>query len=178
MKFHTQEKIFKHWLEHQKDIKRSIKRIISNEDTANEILHEAMMKASKSCCSDKEIKNVGGWLNRIAYNCAIEEFKRSKKNTYIIPETGYTYEQNILCNIEDIIQPLCNLLHPKYAKPLIMADIQGIKQEKISQQLNLSLSATKSRIQRARQKLKILVENSYQIEKDEQNKITILPKKH
>ena len=49
---------------------------------------------------------------------------------------------------------MLDFLPKKYAVPLKMADIEGLKQADIAQKLNMNLSATKTRIQRARQLLK------------------------
>jgi RNA polymerase sigma-70 factor (ECF subfamily) len=45
-------------------------------------------------------------------------------------------------------------LPEKYAIPLKMADIEGLKQQEIANKLGLSLTGAKSRIQRARKLLK------------------------
>jgi RNA polymerase sigma-70 factor, ECF subfamily len=50
--------------------------------------------------------------------------------------------------------PMIQFLPEEYATPLKMADIDGLKQAVIAEKLGLSLTATKSRIQRARQLLK------------------------
>ena len=52
------------------------------------------------------------------------------------------------------ILPLINLLPEKYHKPLIMAELENKKQKEIAETLSLSLTAVKSRIQRARILLK------------------------
>jgi RNA polymerase sigma-70 factor (ECF subfamily) len=49
---------------------------------------------------------------------------------------------------------MLEFLPKEYAVPLKFAEIDNIKQADIAKKLNLSLSATKSRIQRARQLLK------------------------
>jgi RNA polymerase sigma-70 factor (ECF subfamily) len=177
MKFYTQKTIFDHWLKYQTNIKKYIRRFVSNEDTVNEILHMTMMKVSKSCCSGYEIKNIEGWVKRIAYNCMLEELKHNKTMTDLIPEFEDEQEDNNFKEIDFIIKPLMESLPEKYSLPLIMADIQNMKQIDIADELGLTLSSTKSRIQRARQQLKIMIQESCHIERDESDKLTIHPKK-
>lgn len=52
------------------------------------------------------------------------------------------------------ILPMLEFLPKKYSIPLKLADIDNVKQSEIADRLQLSLTATKSRIQRARQLLK------------------------
>lgn len=52
------------------------------------------------------------------------------------------------------ILPMLDFLPEAYARPLKMADIDGMKQAEVAAALKLSLSAVKSRIQRARELLK------------------------
>lgn len=55
-------------------------------------------------------------------------------------------------------------LPEKYGQPLFMSDIDAIPQQEIAKKLKLSLTATKSRIQRARKMLKERVENCVDIQ--------------
>jgi RNA polymerase sigma-70 factor (ECF subfamily) len=70
--------------------------------------------------------------------------------------TEIEYEdQNIaFSEATNYILPMIEFLPKEYAVPLKFADLDNIKQADIAKKLNLSLSATKSRIQRARQLLK------------------------
>jgi RNA polymerase sigma-70 factor (ECF subfamily) len=63
---------------------------------------------------------------------------------------------------------MIELLPKEYAKPLMLSDIDKIPQKDIAKQLNLELSATKMRIQRARIKLRALFVDCCHIEFDKQ----------
>jgi RNA polymerase sigma-70 factor (ECF subfamily) len=63
-------------------------------------------------------------------------------------------DNSIIGEASDYIKALLKLLPEDYSKPLYMSDIEGIEQKTIAKNLELSLSNTKSRIQRARVKLK------------------------
>ena len=63
-------------------------------------------------------------------------------------------EKSILGEASDYIKALLKLLPDEYAKPLYMSDIEGLDQKTIAANLKLTLTNTKSRIQRARVKLK------------------------
>ena len=67
---------------------------------------------------------------------------------------------------------MIQLLPKDYANPLMLSDIDKIPQKEIAKQLNLELSATKMRIQRARTKLRSLFVECCHLEYDKQGNFT------
>ena len=86
----------------------------------------------------------------------IDHFRKESRNGSLKTEVEFIDEDENLAFQEavDYIKPLISFLPAEYAVPLRMADLEGLKQAEIAEKLNLSLTATKSRIQRARDLLK------------------------
>ena len=112
------------------------------------------MKIYKSCCSENEIKNSRSWLYQIAHNTVIDYLKQESKFVDEVTEMLEADKNNTYEDVEEFVAPLIKLLPEKYATPLLLSDIEGINQIEVSKKMNLSLTATKSRIQRARKLLK------------------------
>jgi RNA polymerase sigma-70 factor (ECF subfamily) len=70
------------------------------------------------------------------------------------------------------VEPLISLLPKEYAIPLRLSDIEGLKQQEVAKRLGLSLSATKSRVQRARKLLKQKFEECGVIESNEYQSVS------
>jgi RNA polymerase sigma-70 factor, ECF subfamily len=108
------------------------------------------------CLSKSGIKNIRSWLFKIAQNTIIDHYRKhinyKKHNDW--QDIAVEDENLAFYEAQNYIMPMLNFLPKKYAEPLKLADIEGVKQAAIAEQLNLSLSATKTRIQRARQLLK------------------------
>ncbi|MCP9199590.1 sigma-70 family RNA polymerase sigma factor [Gramella sp. GC03-9] len=154
MELNRYKDISEHWLKYQDALRNYIFRFVKNADTANHLSHEVLMKVYASCCSGRDIKNIRSWLFQICYTTCMDHFKQENKTTEIKSdfkaiEEDLTYEETA-----ELMSSLINLLPLKYSKPLELSDIQGLKQEEVANLLGLSLTATKTRIQRARQKLK------------------------
>lgn len=79
-------------------------------------------------------------MYQIAHNTVIDYLKKEDKFTDEVTEK--------------FVEPLIKLLPYEYALPLLLTDIEGINQIEVSRKMNLSLTATKSRIQRAIKLLK------------------------
>ncbi len=144
------------WLEHKTALKNYILKRVKDEDLSNEILQEVLLKVYKFCLSKSGVKNVRSWLYQIAHNTMIDHFRRESKNAGLKTEVELIEEDENLAFKEalEYIQPLLDFLPEEYAAPLRMADLEGMKQADIAKKLDLSLTATKSRIQRARNLLK------------------------
>jgi RNA polymerase sigma-70 factor (ECF subfamily) len=142
------------WIEYKSGLKYYILKKLKNEDLADELSHEVLMKIYNSCCSGNEIKNIKSWMYQIAHNTVIDYLKSENKFTSEVTEKFELDKNNTYEEAEKFVEPLIKLLPDKYALPLLLSDIEGITQIEVSQKMNLSLTATKSRIQRARKLLK------------------------
>lgn len=162
------------WLEYKNGLKYYILKKVKNEDIANDLSHEVLMKIYNSCCSAIIIRNVRSWMFQIAHNTTIDYLKKQHKFTNNIPESYDKDEQSVFQDAEEILKPLMQLLPEKYAIPLHLSDIEELKQKEVAQKLNLSLSATKSRIQRARKLLKEKIIECSNLEKDEKGNLISL----
>ncbi len=162
------------WLEYKNGLKYYIFKKVKNEEIANDLSHEVLMKVYNSCCSNIKIKNVSSWMFQIAHNTTIDYLKKQNKFTNNVPENYDDDDYNVFQEANEIIKPLMQLLPDKYAIPLHLSDIEEFKQKEVAQKLNLSLTATKSRIQRARNLLKEKIIECSNLEKDEKGNLISL----
>ena len=162
------------WLEYKNGLKYYIFKKVKNEEIANDLSHEVLMKVYNSCCSSVNIKNVRSWMFQIAHNTTIDYLKKHNKFTDNVPEKYDNENYDVYQEANEIIKPLMQLLPEKYAIPLQLSDIEELKQKEVAQKLNLSLTATKSRIQRARNLLKEKIIECGNLEKDEKGNLISL----
>lgn len=151
------QKISRVWLDNKSSIYQYILKRTKDVDTAKEINQQVLMKMYRACHKDRDIKNIKSWLFQIAHNATIDYIKQQQKITVkpIIEQGASTSENHSIWEeLAEFLDPLISFLAPKYAIPLRMYAIQGMKQADIARELNLSLSATKSRVQRAKVLLK------------------------
>ena len=137
-----------------------------NTELAEEVTQEVLLKIHKSCCSQHEINNLNSWLYQIAHNASLDILKKEAKKRELIGIDGDQENLNKWEELSLFLEPLVDFLPKKYAVPLKMADFEGISQKQIAVKLGLGLSATKSRIQRARVLLKQEIITCYHLETD------------
>ena len=144
------------WLEHKNELRSFILKRVKDQDLTNDILQEVLMKVYSFCISKSGVKNVRSWLFQIAQNTITDHYRKQSKFTNLDNLTELENEDQKIAFSEaaNYILPMLEFLPKEYAVPLKFADIDNLKQADIAKKLNLTLPATKSRIQRARQLLK------------------------
>ncbi|MEW6527895.1 MAG: sigma-70 family RNA polymerase sigma factor [Spirochaetota bacterium] len=129
---------------------------INNNELAEDIVQEVMLKVIVAHQKNIQVKNLRAWLFQITRNTLIDYYRKNEnciqENEVFINEILFQMEDESY-NPSDYLIPMIQLLPQKYSKPLLLSDIENLPQKVIAMQMGLSLSATKMRIQRARKML-------------------------
>ncbi|MCL1046983.1 RNA polymerase sigma factor SigZ [Shewanella electrodiphila] len=145
------------WQNHKIQLRSYVHKRIDDVDAVDDILQEVYIKASSNLHQLKSKGSLKGWLYRIAHN-TIMDFYRQRQPHEELPEDLIAEEQDTGAEARDEIarclQPLIDELPEKYSLPLRLAELEGISQQAIAEQLGISLSGAKSRVQRSRVKLR------------------------
>ena len=163
------DEAFEIWLEFKDGLFGYIYKKVQDSELAEEINQQVLMKVIKTCCSNIPIRNVRSWLFQIAHNTTIDCLKKMKRLWELDDQLEVSFEDPVRDEITPLLASLMKFLPKEYEEPLRLFDIDGLKQVEIAKKLNLSLSATKSRIQRARVLLKKEVLTCFHIDADELN---------
>jgi RNA polymerase sigma-70 factor (ECF subfamily) len=154
MQITTYQSASKLWLAYAEGLRDYLRRRTVDDALSEELTHRVLLKVVNSCCSGREVHNEGAWLFRISHNVLMDHYKEAGGGAQVPAWTEETEGADVLQELAVYVRPLIGLLPKKYADPLKLADIDGIPQAEIARQLGLGLSATKSRIQRARLRLR------------------------
>jgi len=155
MRIEQYQQVWDIWLQSKDRLNAYVLSRFRNQAIAEDVVQDVLLKMHNACCSGKEINNLNSWLYQITHNASIDTLKKENKQVQdVFKELETKDDSSVWTEIGNCLDPLIDLLPIKYGIPLRLSDIQGIPQKEIAKQLNLGLSATKSRIQRARQLLR------------------------
>lgn len=150
-----------------------IRQQIKDSSSADDLLQEVFLKTMESCISEKEIKNLKSWLFQVTRNTIADYFRLQNKDfreeDYI--NLNHLNSADFQQILSDDVSDMISLLPEEYALPLKWSDIDGIPQKEIAQKLDISLPGAKSRVQRARKKLRDLFFECCDVELDAQGNI-------
>lgn len=142
------------------------KRIVYNHYSAEDVVQEAYIKAYKSYAHLTDRSKCRAWLRTIVIRTAIDYYRKQTKYEVVSVEEGAEMGQLLICpnhNVQDqfswqlkqeyIIDAIETL--PKSMQAVLKMKMQTDgKDQDIADQLNISLSAVKTRLHRARKLLK------------------------
>lgn len=164
------------FLQYEEQLKGFIRRRIADEDDSKDLLQQVLLKLYRHCEKLPEVQNMQAWLYQITRNTLNDYFKEAARRGRMgnEQEAVEVPEQSLHKEVTEYIRPMIALLPLKYAKPLIMSDLEGIPQQEVANRLGISLSGAKSRIQRAREKLREIIIECCLLELDRNGKLLSL----
>jgi len=158
----------KRWTEFSVALKKFIFSKVKDNTVADDILQEVFIKIHLHKNKIQKKESLKSWLFSIANHSTIDYFRQ--KNMPVPDQIGIHLIQETSSdghNRSDCLLPLIIALPKKYKETLLLSEIKGLKQKEVAEQLTISLTAAKSRIQRGRDLLKQGFINccDYQIDK-------------
>lgn len=145
--------------------------ITGDRDQAEDIAQETFLRAYKSAARYTEMAKFSTWLYTIAINLCRNELRRRRFKPYSLEEMAEREDEGKLrIDIVDerskpdadlerkeislLVQRAIAMVPTKFRVPLVLRDIQDLSYEEIGAMLKLPEGTVKSRINRARLKVK------------------------
>lgn len=151
-------------------------------ELTNDLLQETFIRALNQKQNFCLINNQKAWLFRVAHNLLTDELRRSHKLSAeedLLASLPYnTDELRPVDNLAQCLPKALNKLSAQEREIIESCDLRGLKQHDYATLHGLSLPATKSRIQRARSKLKQILHCQCQIKFDEHDKVCCFSPQH
>jgi RNA polymerase sigma-70 factor (ECF subfamily) len=162
------------WRNYGTNVADYVRKRVRDEEISKDLTHDVFVKIYTFCqkhdfsCEKAGVSNLRSWIFQIAQNTIVDYARREQRfeRSENLPETASVAETNVYSQAQHYIEPLLSLMPMAYAEPLRLADLELLPQQEIANRLNLSLSGTKSRIQRGREKLRTLFEECTYVELD------------
>jgi RNA polymerase sigma-70 factor (ECF subfamily) len=145
------------FLAYEAQLKGFVQKQVKDREVAEDILQQLYLKLYKNCEQLQEVHNLKAWLYQITRNTIYDFFRENSRRQSLNADADLPAEElpeKTRHEVEALVEPLINLLPPLYAEPLRLNELEGVSQKEIAEQLGISYSGAKSRIQRGRGQLK------------------------
>jgi RNA polymerase sigma-70 factor, ECF subfamily len=131
---------------------------VGDEALAEDILQDVFLKIHTRMSTLQDNQRLEAWLYQIARNTIIDHYRRPDR-TATIDETlpapeGDSSEPDASDEIAASMREMTKALPEPYREALWLTEFEGLSQQQLADRLGISLSGAKSRVQRARQKIK------------------------
>ncbi|QUH21149.1 RNA polymerase sigma factor [Alkaliphilus sp. B6464] len=159
---------------HQKKAFNIAYRILGNLEDANDVTQEALIKAYKGIRKFNGKSSFSTWLYTIVNNACIDFIRKNRKTNVTYLDREYeteegSYKLQMYGNeetpeelfekkeVQKLVHEAINKLSYEHRRIIVLRDIEQFSYQEISQILNCSEGTVKSRINRARSNLKMLI---------------------
>jgi len=156
------------WIELADKLRGFIRRRVSNNAEAEDILQDVFLKIVRRAEDLPEPSKLQGWIFVIARNAIIDHY-RTRKETFAAPETLAAETDTAPEEAEGLnvsLRRMIGSLPEPYREAILLTAIEGMPQVALAKRLGLSVSGAKSRVQRGRQMLKKMLLDCCQFEFD------------
>ena len=155
--WHAQEAELRRWLQHR------LGSAADAEDLLQEVFLKAMRQGERFC----EIGNARAWLYEVARNAAADRLRLARPSVEL-PE-NLSADAEVVAPVDSLAACLPRVLSELSAEDreaITLCDLEGLTQEEYARRKGLSLAGAKSRVQRARKRLRAQLTLACQVKLD------------
>ncbi len=136
-------------------------KFLRNEYDAQDAAQDAIIKMYSNIRKFSFQSAFSTWMYRVTANTCLDLLRKKKPDTdledferYAVSRDGNPDSETINRELGENIKRAIRMLPEKYIPIIVLKDMEGMKYEEIAQILGISVGTVKSRISRAREKLR------------------------
>ena len=153
------EKVKHIWNEFSNELYKYINSKVRNKYDSEDILQDIFVKNNKNINNLDDQLKLKSWIYKITKNTIIDYYRKKKDKSVDIMkfEEGFESDNNSDNMNEEIIKCLEKMIFElpmKYQEVIELHDMKRMKHKEISEKLDITISCSKMRVQRAKAKLK------------------------
>jgi RNA polymerase sigma-70 factor, ECF subfamily len=138
-------------------LQQFIRRRVPDPHSAEDILQDVFLKIHTRITTLHQQDRVAAWIYQITRN-AITDYYRAQRPTADLAETltmtDDLPEEDVVRELLPCVAAMVEALPDAYREALRLTEYAGLSQKELSDRLGISFSGAKSRVQRARAKIK------------------------
>jgi RNA polymerase sigma-70 factor (ECF subfamily) len=160
------------WREFSEPLRRFLRARIASAADADDLLQEVFLRIHRRLPELRETAKLQGWVYRIARNAVIDHYRAKR------PHVPFAEEADPLdpvgrdaVDLTPALRRFLGELPAEMRDPLIRYEFQGESLDDVARALGLSLTATKSRVRRARLQLREMLDRCCRFEFDRRGRV-------
>ena len=162
------------WDQYSRRLGAFIRSRVSDDGEAEDILQEVFIRVHRNLCCQSEWNKPEGWFYQIARNLIIDHYRRRRELVEIpesLPAELDLSEEDAETVLALSLKEMIEELPEPYRQALLLTEYQGMSQKQLAESQGISLSGAKSRVQRARDKLRDMLLRCCHFEFDRRGRI-------
>jgi RNA polymerase sigma-70 factor (ECF subfamily) len=160
------------WHAHESELRGYLVHRLGNSHLAEDVLQEVFIKAMRQGAGFCSLDNSRAWLFQVARN-ALVDYQRLHRETIEVPDDIPEPDEQIepIVALGECVGRVLTELSPDDRDIIEQCDLNGMKQQAYADAHNLTLAAVKSRLLRARQKMRDTLSTNCQVHFDADGRV-------
>jgi RNA polymerase sigma-70 factor (ECF subfamily) len=129
---------------------------VPDPNTAEDILQDVFLKIHAKMDGLREEDRLESWIYQITRNAIVDYYRRARPQDELSEALASPPddEPDAVSQLASSVKGMLGCLDDKYRQALELTELQGLTQAELATRLDITVSGAKSRVQRAREKLK------------------------
>lgn len=163
------------WDEFSAGLKRFILSRVLDEQVADDILQDVFIKIHTRLDTLQDPAKLESWIYQITRNAIADYYRRVRpmppEPILALSGEDVSGDAEMRAALARSLREMVDSLPDEYRQALVLTVFEGLSQEELSERLGISLSGAKSRVQRARTKLRDMLFECCHFEFDRLGKV-------
>jgi RNA polymerase sigma-70 factor (ECF subfamily) len=162
------------WDQYSTRLRAFIRSRVWDDAEAEDILQEVFIRIHRHLCCQPEWNKPKSWIYQIARNLIIDHYRRRRETVELpesLPAEPDLPEKDPEAVLALSLKEMIDGLPEHYRQALLLTEYQGLSQKQLAERLGISLSGAKSRVQRARERLRDMLLRCCHFEFDRRGRI-------
>jgi len=161
------------WAACERELLAFLRRRVPQGVIAEDVLHDLFLRASRQDAGFCELDNPRAWLFEVARNLVTDQLRRSARLGVELPEdlAAEPAEIDAVDQLAACVPRVLSELSTEDREAIERCDLEGMPQAQYAALKGLSLPGAKSRIQRARMKLRMKLLEGCNVRLDSSGKV-------
>jgi RNA polymerase sigma-70 factor (ECF subfamily) len=155
-------------------LRRFVHARIRDEAAAQDVVQEVYLRVHARLATVRDCRRLPGWIFSVARNAVADHYRGRRPAEPLsdaLPSPVDPGDDEVLRELALGLGPMIEELPPRYREALVLTLREGLTQQQLAGRLGISLSGAKSRVQRARDRLKDRLLECCHFELDRQGRI-------
>ena len=143
-------------------------------DAAEDVLQDVYLKIHSRIGTVRDEERIAPWVFRVARN-AVTDYYRAKRPAQELGEVPEAYpdpeSEDLERELGRSVRGMLEGLPPEHREALRLTEYEGLTQRELADRLGIGLSGAKSRVRRARTRLKALLLDCCHFELDRRGRV-------
>ncbi len=143
-----------------------VRKRVSERAFAQDVVQDVFLLFHQRRHQVKDKDKLVSWIFRVAQNRIIDFYRDRKRSEVAIAIPSPEEDNRFTVCVANCLKEEIQALPEKYRLPFEKAELQAVPQIRLASEMGLSYSGLKSRVQRARELLRLRMKDKYYIEHD------------